>query len=49
LFVAGFLTFWLCGWAVGERFALWALAAALAKLEASGRLGPWIARRINKE
>ncbi|HEU4940427.1 MAG TPA: hypothetical protein VFT97_02315 [Candidatus Eisenbacteria bacterium] len=36
LFPAAFLTFWLCGWAVGEGFALWFLVAG-AKAIATGQ------------
>ena len=31
-FSAGFLAFWLCGWAVGEGFALWFLVAGVRAL-----------------
>ena len=38
-FTAGFLLFWLCGWAIGEGFALWILGNGAAALMTGTPLG----------
>jgi len=38
-FTAGFLLFWLCGWAAGEGFALWILANGACALMSGTPLG----------
>src|SRR5262245_41337253 len=37
---AGFLMFWLAGWAAGETFALWAVASGVRSLFTSGPPSP---------
>jgi hypothetical protein len=42
-FVAGFLSFWLCGWLAGEAFALWVLWRILTTGVAGGVGSPLVA------
>lgn len=41
-FGAGFLSFWLCGWAAGEAFALWLLGAGAPGLAMGAFLLLWL-------